>query len=151
MAAKMESPSSIAPKSRKPLTKNRTPQQVTIRLDALIEKVHKIQAPYMHGENPVDIMLVRPPTPHSNQIPLTKPTPPDLPRPPPPRIRKTLAQLPHADPTINDDGPRRHRHLKVSIAKIPIQSRLRVTDPIPSYQHHSINEPAFLLGMGLPG
>jgi hypothetical protein len=75
----------------------------------------------MHGEKPVDIMLVRPPTPQSNQISLTKPTPPDFPRPPPPRIRKTLAQLPHGDPTINDDGARRHRHLKVLSANTNIR------------------------------
>jgi sedoheptulose-bisphosphatase len=38
---------------------NRTAQQVTDRLDGLIRKIHDIQRPYMHGEKPADILLVR--------------------------------------------------------------------------------------------
>ena len=38
---------------------DRTAQQVTARLDALIGKIHEIQGPYMHGEKAVDIVLVR--------------------------------------------------------------------------------------------
>lgn len=112
------SQSSIATKSRTTLTRNRTPQQVTTRLDALIQKIHKIQAPYMHGEKPVDIMLVRPlnPPSHPQQIFfLTTPTRPDRPRPPPPRIRKTMAPVPHGNPVINDDGARGHWHPQVPL------------------------------------
>ena len=33
-------------------------QQVTDRLDGLIKKIHDIQSAYMHGEKPVDVLLV---------------------------------------------------------------------------------------------
>lgn len=33
-------------------------QQVTDRLDCLIMQIRKIQAPYMHGEKAIDVVLV---------------------------------------------------------------------------------------------
>lgn len=33
-------------------------QQVTDRLDNLIQKIYKLQEPYMHGEKPADVVLV---------------------------------------------------------------------------------------------
>lgn len=36
----------------------RSAQQVTDRLDALIQKIYEIQGPYMHGEKPADVILV---------------------------------------------------------------------------------------------
>lgn len=38
---------------------DRTAQQVMDRLDGLIRKIHDIQGPCMHGEKPVDVLLVR--------------------------------------------------------------------------------------------
>ena len=34
--------------------------QVTKRLDRLIARIREMQAPYMGGEKPVDVVLVRP-------------------------------------------------------------------------------------------
>jgi broad specificity phosphatase PhoE len=36
----------------------RTAQQVTARLDSLIEEIHAFQAPNMHGEKACDVVLV---------------------------------------------------------------------------------------------
>ncbi len=38
----------------------RSAQQVTKRLDRLIAQIREIQAPYMNGEKPADVVLVRP-------------------------------------------------------------------------------------------
>ena len=38
----------------------RSAQQVTKRLDCLIAQIRGIQAPYMNGEKPADVVLVRP-------------------------------------------------------------------------------------------
>ena len=37
---------------------HRTPQQVTDRLDSLIEDIHALQAPYMHGQRASDVLVV---------------------------------------------------------------------------------------------
>lgn len=39
----------------------RSAEQVTGRLDRLVERVRNIQRPYMHGEKPVDVVLVSSP------------------------------------------------------------------------------------------
>lgn len=39
----------------------RSPQQVTDRLDALIQKIYALQKDRMHGENPADVLLVSEP------------------------------------------------------------------------------------------
>lgn len=39
---------------------NRSPQQVTDRLDGLIQKIYEIQDPCMLGEKSADVILVRP-------------------------------------------------------------------------------------------
>lgn len=36
----------------------RSAQQVAERLDRLIAQIREIQAPYMHGEKPADVVLV---------------------------------------------------------------------------------------------
>lgn len=38
----------------------RSPQQVTKRLDHLIAQIREIQAPYMYGEKPAEVVLVQP-------------------------------------------------------------------------------------------
>ena len=38
----------------------RSAMQVTKRLDRLIARIREMQAPYMGGEKPVDVVLVRP-------------------------------------------------------------------------------------------
>lgn len=40
------------------ITMVRSAEQVADRLDALIEKIHEVQGPYMHGEKPADVVLV---------------------------------------------------------------------------------------------
>jgi broad specificity phosphatase PhoE len=37
---------------------SRTPQDVMIRLDSLIDEIHALQSPNMHSESPSDVMLV---------------------------------------------------------------------------------------------
>lgn len=39
----------------------RSPEQVVERLDSVIERIHKIQKPNMHGENACDVLLVSSP------------------------------------------------------------------------------------------
>lgn len=87
-----------------------SPQQVTDRLDALIQKIHALQEDRMHGEKAADVLLVA------------------------------------------------HGHLLRAFTKrwlkFPMEFPLSMMmEPggigILSYQHHSIDEPAFLLGMGL--
>lgn len=39
---------------------NRSADQVTERLDGLIAQIREIQAPYMNGEKPVDVVVVYP-------------------------------------------------------------------------------------------
>ena len=39
---------------------NRSADQVTERLDRLIAQIREIQAPYMHGEKPADVVVVYP-------------------------------------------------------------------------------------------
>lgn len=41
------------------LTLQRSRAQITERLDRLILQIKEIQQPYMHGEEPADILLVR--------------------------------------------------------------------------------------------
>lgn len=36
----------------------RSAQQVTDRLDGLIQKIREIQRPYMYGEKPADVVVV---------------------------------------------------------------------------------------------
>jgi broad specificity phosphatase PhoE len=60
MAAKMESKSIESPvfTSFHIFISPRTPQQVTDRLDELIQEIHGFQASNMHGENPCDVVLI---------------------------------------------------------------------------------------------
>lgn len=37
----------------------RSAEQITKRLDRLIVQIREVQAPYMHGEKGVDVVLVR--------------------------------------------------------------------------------------------
>ncbi|KAK8193585.1 putative phosphoglycerate mutase [Phyllosticta capitalensis] len=85
--------------------------QVTKRLDDLIREIRQIQGPYMHGEKPVDVVLVA------------------------------------------------HGHLLRAFAKrwlgYPMETPLSMMmEPggvgVLSYQHHNVEEPAFLLGLALP-
>ena len=41
------------------LTLQRSNDQITERLDRLISQIKEIQKPYMYGENPADVLLVR--------------------------------------------------------------------------------------------
>lgn len=41
------------------IDESRTADEVTNRLDTLIKKIHEIQGPYMYGEKPVDVVVVR--------------------------------------------------------------------------------------------
>lgn len=36
----------------------RSAQQVSNRLDSLIQKIYEVQRPFMHGEKPADVVLV---------------------------------------------------------------------------------------------
>lgn len=38
---------------------DRSAEQVTGRLDGLVQKIHAIQGPNMHGESPADVVLGR--------------------------------------------------------------------------------------------
>ncbi len=73
-------------------------------------------------------------------------------RPPASSFCKTMAEVPNGNTTIYDDGARRHRYPEVGLPISFDTDRLRFysrTDGR-SYQHHSIEEPAFLLGMAFP-
>ncbi|KAE8391565.1 histidine phosphatase superfamily [Aspergillus alliaceus] len=91
--------------------KGESPQEVTHRLDSLIQEIRAIHAPNMHGENPCDVVLIA------------------------------------------------HGHLLRAFTKrwlgYPMEFPLSMMlEPgavgVLSYQHHSIDEPAFLVGYGFP-
>ncbi|KAK7537487.1 phosphoglycerate mutase [Phyllosticta citribraziliensis] len=88
-----------------------SPAEVTARLDDLIREIRDMQRPYMHGEKPVDVVLVA------------------------------------------------HGHLLRAFAKrwlgysmeTPLSMMMAPGGVgVLSYQHHSVDEPAFLLGLALP-
>ncbi|KAL1881686.1 hypothetical protein Plec18167_003285 [Paecilomyces lecythidis] len=88
-----------------------SPQEVTARLDSLIEEIHAFQAGNMHGEKPADVLLVA------------------------------------------------HGHLLRAFTKrwlkYPMEFPLSLMmEPgaigILSYEHHSIDEPALMVGMAFP-
>ncbi|KAK8166315.1 phosphoglycerate mutase family protein [Phyllosticta citrichinensis] len=88
-----------------------SPAAVTARLDDLIREIRELQRPYMHGEKPVDVVLVA------------------------------------------------HGHLLRAFAKrwlgysmeTPLSMMMAPGGVgVLSYQHHSVDEPAFLLGLALP-
>lgn len=91
--------------------RDRSPQEVTARIDALIKQIRELQAPHMKDAEPKDVILVA------------------------------------------------HGHLTRAFAKRWLGYELSfplslMMEPggvgILSYQHHSIDEPALLLGIGFP-
>lgn len=62
-------------------------------------------------------------------------------------FHQTLAKLSDGIPTIDDDRAWGDWHLEVSHLS---DDYAQWTNIILSYQHHSIDEPAFLLGMAFP-
>jgi broad specificity phosphatase PhoE len=87
-----------------------SPSEVTTRLDRIISEIRKIQAPYMHGEQGVDVILIA------------------------------------------------HGHILRAFAKrwigFPLSQALpMMLEPgavgILSYEHHKVDEPAFLLGVNM--
>jgi broad specificity phosphatase PhoE len=87
-----------------------SPVEVTTRLDRIISKIKEIQAPYMHGEKGVDVILIA------------------------------------------------HGHILRAFAKrwigFPLSQALpMMLEPgavgILSYEHHKVDEPAFLLGVNM--
>jgi hypothetical protein len=74
--------------------------------------------------------------------------------PSPSRFNQAMAQVPYGNFIINDDGARGHRDSKVGLSGFSLRfaqsyySANSSSYAFSSYQHHSIDEPAFLLGMG---
>ena len=106
-----------------------TPHQVTARLDALIQEIQEIQQPYMHGEKPVDIVLVVSPLLPPLVFPSPKQTLISLPgcaRPSPPRLRKAVVKVPHGNAAIHDDGTRCYRDSQARPPILPVEHLITI-------------------------
>jgi sedoheptulose-bisphosphatase len=87
-----------------------SPAEITTRLDRIIAKIKEIQGPYMHGEKPVDVVIIA----HG-------------------QILRAFA--------------RRWLGFEVSM-KLPMMLEPGAIGVL-SYEHHNVEEPAFMLGVNL--
>ena len=86
------------------------PAEIKIRLDSVIAKIREIQRPYMHGEKPVDVVLIA----HG-------------------QILRAFA--------------RRWLGFEVGV-KLPMMLEPGAVGVL-SYEHHNVEEPAFMLGVNM--
>ncbi len=87
-----------------------SPKEIAGRLDRIVAKIRGIQGPYMHGEKPVDVVIVA----HG-------------------QILRAFA--------------RRWLGFEIGV-KLPMMLEPGAVGVL-SYEHHNVDEPAFLLGVNL--